>query len=122
MERPAASTGVPSPCFVATRRLDLITLAPRSPRVMAASGPARTRLKSATMTPESALAGCMVTHGPDRDSHPRHRSAAAPPALSIRGLTKRYADGTLALEDLDLEIPDGSFFDCSGRMEPARRR
>ncbi len=37
-----------------------------------------------------------------------------PSALSIRGLTKRYADGTLALENLDLEIPAGSFFGLLG--------
>jgi ABC-2 type transport system ATP-binding protein len=36
------------------------------------------------------------------------------PALSIRGLTKRYDDGTLALEDFDLEIPAGSFFGLLG--------
>ena len=38
----------------------------------------------------------------------------APAALSIRSLTKRYSDGTLALEDLDLEIPAGSFFGLLG--------
>ncbi|MCB0871005.1 MAG: ABC transporter ATP-binding protein [Solirubrobacterales bacterium] len=37
-----------------------------------------------------------------------------PPALSIKGLSKRYGDGTLALEDLDLEIPAGSFFGLLG--------
>ncbi len=36
------------------------------------------------------------------------------PALSIRGLTKRYDDGTLALDDLDLEVPAGSFFGLLG--------
>ena len=36
------------------------------------------------------------------------------PALSIRGLTKRYDDGTLALEDFDLEIPAGAFFGLLG--------
>jgi ABC-2 type transport system ATP-binding protein len=36
------------------------------------------------------------------------------PALSLRGLTKRYDDGTLALEDFDLEIPAGSFFGLLG--------
>jgi len=36
------------------------------------------------------------------------------PALSIRGLTKRYDDGTLALEDFDLDIPAGSFFGLLG--------
>jgi ABC-type multidrug transport system ATPase subunit len=34
------------------------------------------------------------------------------PALSIRGLTKRYGDGTLALNDLDLEV--GEFFGLLG--------
>ncbi len=36
------------------------------------------------------------------------------PALSLRGLTKRYGDGTLALEDFDLEIPAGAFFGLLG--------
>jgi ABC-2 type transport system ATP-binding protein len=36
------------------------------------------------------------------------------PALQIRGLTKRYDDGTLALDDLDLEVPAGSFFGLLG--------
>ena len=35
-------------------------------------------------------------------------------ALSIRGLTKRYDDGTLALENLDLEVPAGTFFGLLG--------
>ena len=37
-----------------------------------------------------------------------------PPALALRGLTKRYDDGTLALEDFDLEIPAGAFFGLLG--------
>jgi ABC-2 type transport system ATP-binding protein len=36
------------------------------------------------------------------------------PALSLRGLTKRYDDGTLALENFDLDIPAGSFFGLLG--------
>ncbi|MEA2494554.1 MAG: type transport system ATP-binding protein [Thermoleophilaceae bacterium] len=39
---------------------------------------------------------------------------AAPPALRLRSLTKRYDTGLLALEELDLEIPDGSFFGLLG--------
>ena len=35
-------------------------------------------------------------------------------ALSIRGLAKRYDDGTLALEGLDLEVPAGTFFGLLG--------
>jgi ABC-2 type transport system ATP-binding protein len=35
-------------------------------------------------------------------------------ALSIRGLTKRYDDGTVALADLDLEVPAGEFFGLLG--------
>ena len=38
----------------------------------------------------------------------------AAPALQLRGLTKRYDDGTLALEDFDLEIPAGAFFGLLG--------
>ena len=37
-----------------------------------------------------------------------------PPALELRGLTKRYDDGTLAVEDFDLEIPAGAFFGLLG--------
>jgi ABC-2 type transport system ATP-binding protein len=36
------------------------------------------------------------------------------PALELVGLTKRYDDGTLALEEFELEIPDGSFFGLLG--------
>ena len=36
------------------------------------------------------------------------------PALSLRGLTKRYDDGLLALDGFDLEIPDGEFFGLLG--------
>jgi ABC-2 type transport system ATP-binding protein len=36
------------------------------------------------------------------------------PALAIRGLTKRYDDGTLALEGLDLKVPAGEFFGLLG--------
>src|ERR671916_409303 len=39
---------------------------------------------------------------------------AAPPALEIRGLTKRYDDGTVALQDFDLAIPEGRFFGLLG--------
>ncbi len=37
-----------------------------------------------------------------------------PPALELCGLTKRYDDGTLALEDFDLVVPDGAFFGLLG--------
>src|SRR6266516_6156362 len=36
------------------------------------------------------------------------------PALELRGLTKRYDDGLLALDRLDLAIPDGEFFGLLG--------
>jgi ABC-2 type transport system ATP-binding protein len=36
------------------------------------------------------------------------------PALRLSGLTKRYGDGTLALEGFDLEIPAGAFFGLLG--------
>jgi len=35
-------------------------------------------------------------------------------ALELRGLTKRYDDGTLALENFDLDIPAGTFFGLLG--------
>ena len=37
-----------------------------------------------------------------------------PPALAIRGLTKRYDDGTVALDGFDLTVPDGAFFGLLG--------
>ena len=40
--------------------------------------------------------------------------AQNPPALELRGLTKRYDDGTLAVENFDLTIPDGAFFGLLG--------
>src|ERR1700759_589284 len=36
------------------------------------------------------------------------------PALSLRGLTKRYDGGLLALDGFDLEVPDGAFFGLLG--------
>ena len=36
------------------------------------------------------------------------------PALELRGLTKRYDDGTVALERFDLTVPDGAFFGLLG--------
>src|SRR5919108_5348286 len=44
----------------------------------------------------------------------RTDGAAPTPALQLRGLTKRYDDGTLALDALDLEVPAGSFFGLLG--------
>jgi ABC-2 type transport system ATP-binding protein len=39
---------------------------------------------------------------------------AAPPALELQGLSKRYDDGLLALDRLDLVVPDGEFFGLLG--------
>src|SRR5687767_8246865 len=36
------------------------------------------------------------------------------PALHVRGLVKRYDDGFLALDGLDLTVPDGAFFGLLG--------
>jgi ABC-2 type transport system ATP-binding protein len=36
------------------------------------------------------------------------------PALELRGLTKRYDDGLLALDAFDLLVPDGEFFGLLG--------
>jgi ABC-2 type transport system ATP-binding protein len=36
------------------------------------------------------------------------------PALELSGLTKRYDDGTIALEAFDLIVPDGAFFGLLG--------
>ncbi len=37
-----------------------------------------------------------------------------PAALELRGLTKHYDDGTVALEAFDLTVPDGAFFGLLG--------
>jgi ABC-2 type transport system ATP-binding protein len=37
-----------------------------------------------------------------------------PPALELRGLTKRYDTGLLAVDGFDLTIPDGAFFGLLG--------
>ena len=37
-----------------------------------------------------------------------------PAALELRALTKRYDDGTVALEAFDLTVPDGAFFGLLG--------
>src|ERR671927_903968 len=37
-----------------------------------------------------------------------------PAALETTGLTKRYDDGTVALEAFDLNVPDGAFFGLLG--------
>jgi ABC-2 type transport system ATP-binding protein len=40
--------------------------------------------------------------------------ADRPPALQLRGLTKRYDDGFLALDGFDLVVPEGEFFGLLG--------
>jgi ABC-2 type transport system ATP-binding protein len=40
--------------------------------------------------------------------------AEGPPALELRDLTKRYDDGTIALEAFNLTVPDGAFFGLLG--------
>jgi ABC-2 type transport system ATP-binding protein len=37
-----------------------------------------------------------------------------PPALDVRGLTKHYDDGTVALDAFDLNVPTGAFFGLLG--------
>jgi ABC-2 type transport system ATP-binding protein len=39
---------------------------------------------------------------------------SSPPALEITGLTKHYDDGTVALDDFDLNVPAGAFFGLLG--------
>ena len=42
------------------------------------------------------------------------RATTSVPALELRGLTKRYDDGFLALEGFDLTVPAGEFFGLLG--------
>jgi ABC-2 type transport system ATP-binding protein len=51
---------------------------------------------------------------PDRPAVALGSLGWVPPALSIRGLTKRYDDGFLAVDDFDLEVEAGSFFGLLG--------
>jgi ABC-2 type transport system ATP-binding protein len=47
--------------------------------------------------------------------HDNVKGQMSPPAaLSLRALTKRYDNGFLALDGLDLEVPDGAFFGLLG--------
>ncbi|MEA2480653.1 MAG: type transport system ATP-binding protein, partial [Thermoleophilaceae bacterium] len=39
---------------------------------------------------------------------------AAPPALEVAALSKSYDDGTVALDNFDLTVPDGAFFGLLG--------
>jgi ABC-2 type transport system ATP-binding protein len=48
------------------------------------------------------------TRGPDAPGR------EVPPALAVRGLAKTYRGGLTAIENLDLDIPDGSFFGLLG--------
>jgi ABC-2 type transport system ATP-binding protein len=51
--------------------------------------------------------------GPNRRES-RGDAGSVPHALSVRDLTKRYDDGTVALDELNLEIPAGEFFGLLG--------
>ncbi len=46
--------------------------------------------------------------------HRATTSTASPAALELRGLTKRYDDGLLALDGFDLTVPAGEFFGLLG--------
>ena len=45
---------------------------------------------------------------------PASDGASGAPALALAGLTKRYDDGLLALDAVDLEVPAGRFFGLLG--------
>ncbi|MFA4930006.1 MAG: ABC transporter ATP-binding protein [Patulibacter sp.] len=51
---------------------------------------------------------------PNSGSGIGQNGAPSVPALSVRGFTKTYAGGFTAVEQLDLEIPDGAFFGLLG--------
>ena len=42
--------------------------------------------------------------------------------LRIKGLTKRYRGGELALKGIDLEVPDGQVMALIGPSGPANRQ
>src|ERR1700716_1794863 len=42
------------------------------------------------------------------------RSAAMPPIVALRGVTKTYSNGTLALAGLDLDVRPGEFLSLLG--------
>jgi ABC-2 type transport system ATP-binding protein len=61
-----------------------------------------------------AARGAGVSGGDGLASKVMDRATTSPPALELRGLTKRYDDGLLALEDFDLTVPAGEFFGLLG--------
>src|SRR4051794_12435412 len=73
-----------------------------------------------------AASGALDDHGDQRHGmHPTAVAVARPspatvtrmavaPALELRALTKRYDDGFLALDAVDLVVPDGEFFGLLG--------
>jgi len=48
------------------------------------------------------------------DTVPASGGVRRPLALAVRSFTKTYADGFTAVEDLDLEVPDGAFLGLLG--------
>src|SRR6478672_582265 len=56
---------------------------------------------------------CPSTRGRIRDGYPRS-PMPSPPALALRGLTKRYDSGLVALDAFHLTVPDGAFFGLLG--------
>src|SRR3954447_11668944 len=50
----------------------------------------------------------------DRLLRGRGGEPSGPPALELRGLTKRYDDSLLALDAFDLVVRDGEFFGLLG--------
>ena len=65
------------------------------------------------------------TRGPTRAQANVGVMEGSPLALDVRGLSKRYDDGTVALDGFDLNVPAGAFFGLLGyvlvklRFEPA---
>jgi ABC-2 type transport system ATP-binding protein len=92
--------------------------APPRPTATAPGGPPDASSPAAGAGPAAGTAGPSVVAEPTPPPPRRDRVRPdAPPAVSTRGLTKRYGGaggGVLALDGLDLDVPTGSVFGLLG--------
>jgi ABC-2 type transport system ATP-binding protein len=82
------------------------------PDTTAAPTPGTTQAAATPGTP-TAGTGSSPTPGPVAGG-PEPVRPVGPAAIAIRGLTKRYPGGVLALDGLELEVPTGSVFGLLG--------
>ncbi len=83
------------------------------PDATAAPTPGTTQAAAVPGTTPTAGTGSSPTPGPVAGG-PETLRPVGPAAIAIRGLTKRYPGGVLALDGLELEVPTGSVFGLLG--------